>query len=120
MVAENHSYGNGSKRTAKSRSTNGPGKTTISRFVNPTLSLLVEGLCRIFLFCVVPPSDNSYCIPFRDGSYGLYLDDTLFQGTSARSITFANEILCSDTGPRLAGGAVGFECVGVEVWSVVS
>ncbi|KAF5353220.1 hypothetical protein D9756_007796 [Leucocoprinus leucothites] len=53
-----------------------------------------------------------------DGSYGLYLDDTLFEGTSARSITFANEVLCSPSGPRLAGGAVGFECVGVEVWGI--
>jgi len=55
-----------------------------------------------------------------DGSYGLYLDDTLFEGTSAHSITFANDILCSASGPRLAGGAIGFECVGVEVWGVSS
>ncbi|KXN87828.1 Oxidation resistance protein 1 [Leucoagaricus sp. SymC.cos] len=55
-----------------------------------------------------------------DGSYGLYLDDTLFEGTSARSITFANEVLCSASGPRMAGGAIGFECVGVEVWSIGS
>ncbi|EKM75119.1 hypothetical protein AGABI1DRAFT_132568 [Agaricus bisporus var. burnettii JB137-S8] len=55
-----------------------------------------------------------------DGAYGLYLDDTLYEGTSARSMTFDNEVLCSTLGPRLAGGAVGFECVGVEVWSVVS
>ncbi|KAF9442810.1 TLD-domain-containing protein, partial [Macrolepiota fuliginosa MF-IS2] len=54
-----------------------------------------------------------------DGSYGLYLDDTLYEGTSAHSITFGNEVLCS-SGPRLAGGAVGFECVGVEVWGVGS
>ncbi|KAF8147825.1 TLDc domain-containing protein, partial [Crassisporium funariophilum] len=51
-----------------------------------------------------------------DGQYGLYLDDTLFDGSSAPCPTFDNEPLCSP-GPRKAG-AVGFECVGLEVWGV--
>ncbi|KAG6827072.1 hypothetical protein H0H92_013325 [Tricholoma furcatifolium] len=51
-----------------------------------------------------------------DGNYGLYLDDTLFQGSSAACPTFANEPLCS-TGANNAG-VVAFECVGLEVWGI--
>ncbi|RDB18168.1 Oxidation resistance protein 1 [Hypsizygus marmoreus] len=51
-----------------------------------------------------------------DGNYGLYLDDTLFEGSSAPCPTFANEPLCSP-GPK-AAGVVSFECVGLEVWAV--
>ncbi|KAI0061362.1 TLD-domain-containing protein, partial [Artomyces pyxidatus] len=51
-----------------------------------------------------------------DGHYGLYLDDTLFDGSSARCPTFENEPLCSP-GPK-KGGTVTFECVGLEVWGV--
>ena len=52
----------------------------------------------------------------RDGHYGLWLDDTLTDGSSARSPTFANEPLCSP-GTR-QGETVKFECVGLEVWGV--
>jgi len=51
-----------------------------------------------------------------DGHYGLYLDDTLLDGSSARSITFGNEPLCSK-GPR-KGENVAFECVGLEIWGM--
>ncbi|EPS94800.1 hypothetical protein FOMPIDRAFT_1169299 [Fomitopsis schrenkii] len=51
-----------------------------------------------------------------DGHYGLYLDDSLGDGSSARCPTFENEPLCSD-GPR-QGENVRFECVGLEVWGV--
>ncbi|KAJ7658497.1 TLD-domain-containing protein [Mycena rosella] len=52
-----------------------------------------------------------------DGHYGLYLDDTLFDGSSARCPTFDNPPLCA--GAELKpGGSVNFECVGLEVWGV--
>ncbi|KDQ50806.1 hypothetical protein JAAARDRAFT_62966 [Jaapia argillacea MUCL 33604] len=51
-----------------------------------------------------------------EGRYGLYLDDTLLDGSSARCSTFENEPLCS-RGPR-QGEAVRFECVGLEVWGM--
>ncbi|EIN05656.1 TLD-domain-containing protein [Punctularia strigosozonata HHB-11173 SS5] len=51
-----------------------------------------------------------------DGHYGLFLDDQLFEGSSAPCPTFNNEALCSD-GPR-KGSTVSFECVGVEVWGM--
>lgn len=51
-----------------------------------------------------------------DGRYGLYLDDTLLDGSSARCPTFENEPLCS-AGPK-KGGSVTFECVGLEVWAI--
>ncbi|KAJ7271123.1 TLD-domain-containing protein [Mycena rebaudengoi] len=52
-----------------------------------------------------------------DAHYGLYLDDTLFDGSSARCPTFDNEPLCSDS-PDRKGVDVNFECVGLEVWGV--
>ncbi|KAJ3747196.1 TLD-domain-containing protein [Lentinula detonsa] len=51
-----------------------------------------------------------------DGAYGLYLDDSLFDGSSARCPTFDNEPLCSPGEKK--GRAVSFECVGLEVWGV--
>ena len=53
---------------------------------------------------------------YRDGRSGLWLDDTLIDGSSARCLTFDNEPLCS-AGPR-RGEAVTFECVGLEVWGI--
>jgi len=52
-----------------------------------------------------------------DGKYGLYLDDTLLDGSSAWCPTFANEPLCSDLGHK-QGDSVTFECVGLEVWGI--
>ncbi|KAE9393145.1 TLD-domain-containing protein [Gymnopus androsaceus JB14] len=51
-----------------------------------------------------------------DGAYGLYLDDSLFDGSSACCPTFNNEPLCSPGVKK--GRAVTFECVGLEVWGV--
>jgi len=60
-----------------------------------------------------------------DGHYGLYLDETLYEGSSARCPTFNNDPLCtSDPSPRNGGdgggngGTATFECVGLEVWGV--
>ncbi len=59
---------------------------------------------------------------FRDGHYGLYLDETLYEGSSARCPTFNNDPLCSSSGPSPDGGGgdgtATFECVGLEVWGV--
>ena len=53
-----------------------------------------------------------------DGHYGLYLDDTLNNGSSSPCPTFDNEPLCSP-GPKKAGTAtVEFDCVGLEVWGM--
>ncbi|KAG2357240.1 TLD-domain-containing protein [Suillus spraguei] len=55
-----------------------------------------------------------------DGHYGLYLDASLLDGSSAPCPTFDNHVLCS----RVDAGSVGvkkdvsFECVGLEVWGV--
>lgn len=70
----------------------------------------------------VPPhihfrSYITFYIQNRDGRYGLYLDDTLLDGSSARCPTFDNEPLCSSSGAK-KGGNVTFECVGLEVWAV--
>ncbi|KAK0469131.1 TLD-domain-containing protein [Desarmillaria tabescens] len=51
-----------------------------------------------------------------DGSYGLYIDANLLEGSSAPCPTFANEPLCSPG--HSIRGTVPFECVGVEVWRV--
>ncbi|KIL61651.1 hypothetical protein M378DRAFT_82211 [Amanita muscaria Koide BX008] len=51
-----------------------------------------------------------------EGKYGLYLDETLFEGSSARCPTFDNEPLCSPGANK--AGAVAFECVGLEVWGI--
>ena len=54
----------------------------------------------------------------RDGHYGLYLDETLYEGSSARCPTFNNDPL-SGPGPDGGGGGTAtFECVGLEVWGV--
>ncbi|KAM5534141.1 hypothetical protein V8D89_012161 [Ganoderma adspersum] len=51
-----------------------------------------------------------------EGRYGLWLDESLIDGSSARCLTFDNEPLCS-AGPR-KGDTVTFECVGLEVWGI--
>lgn len=56
-----------------------------------------------------------------DGHYGLYLDETLYEGSSARCPTFNNDPLCtSDISPSKGTDAstATFECVGLEVWGV--
>ncbi|KAI0289267.1 TLD-domain-containing protein [Russula brevipes] len=51
-----------------------------------------------------------------DGHYGLYLDETLYEGSSARCPTFNNDPLCASEPSK--GGTATFECVGLEVWGV--
>lgn len=54
-----------------------------------------------------------------DGHYGLYLDQTLYEGSSARCPTFNNDPLCASSGPGPDdSGTATFECVGLEVWGV--
>lgn len=66
------------------------------------------------LACMFIATDLS--VHYRDGNYGLYLDSTLTDGSSARCLTFDNEPLCS-AGPK-QGDSITFECVGLEVWGV--
>lgn len=67
----------------------------------------------------------TYCLPTlslifpaspRDGHYGLYLDESLFEGSSAPCPTFDNPPLCTP-GHRKAN-TVEFECFGLEVWGI--
>ena len=88
------------------------------RFVNRIIYLLEEGeQVVIYLFSFlsvlkIAKNNNS------DGHYGLYLDDTLYEGSSAPCPTFNNEPLCSP-GPKKPGTVtVEFECVGLEVWGM--
>jgi len=53
-----------------------------------------------------------------DGHYGLYLDDTLYDGSSAPCPTFNNEPLCSPGLKKAGTTTVEFECVGLEVWGM--
>lgn len=60
--------------------------------------------------------------PNSDGHYGLYLNDTLYDGSSAPCPTFGNEALCTGGekgGAKVGkGGTIEFVCVGLEVWGV--
>ncbi|KAH0834279.1 TLD-domain-containing protein [Lanmaoa asiatica] len=58
-----------------------------------------------------------------DGHYGLYLDASLLDGSSAPCPTFGNPSLCAPmphVSRELNGVAkdVSFECVGLEVWGI--
>ena len=73
-----------------------------------------------------PPWFCTILIQCRDGHYGLYLDATLLDGSSAPCPTFGNPPLCA-TAPHVseerngvvrAKGDVSFECVGLEVWGI--
>ena len=81
--------------------------------------IAIGGGFVIFLPCRPKPWLIYYHLSLcdRDGSYGLYLDETLFDGSSARCPTFENEPLCDMSGAR-RGHAVLFECVGLEVWAI--
>lgn len=81
--------------------------------MNLNTYLLVEGE----LFSSWPVHDPLLTRYFSDGKYGLYLDVTLLDGSSAWCPTFANEPLCSDSGHK-QGDTVTFECVGLEVWGL--
>ncbi|KAF8322248.1 TLD-domain-containing protein [Clavulina sp. PMI_390] len=51
-----------------------------------------------------------------DGRYGLFLDSSLFDGSTAPCPTFGNAPLC---GSPDASGTVRFECVGLEAWGIL-
>ncbi|KAI5985749.1 hypothetical protein EDD15DRAFT_2301126 [Pisolithus albus] len=57
-----------------------------------------------------------------DGHYGLYIDSTLLDGSSAPCPTFDNPVLCaqplSQMGASKGKTDVPFECVGLEVWGI--
>jgi hypothetical protein len=67
-----------------------------------------------FFFCPDNPELLTLYVT-SDGHYGLFLDDTLFDGSTAPCPTFGNEVLCGTPGRN---GEARFECVGVEVWGV--
>ncbi|WWC64170.1 uncharacterized protein I303_106778 [Kwoniella dejecticola CBS 10117] len=50
-----------------------------------------------------------------DGKYGLLLDSTFTQNSSATSPAYDNDVL-SDSIPRKSNQAWSFDCVGLEVW----
>ncbi|KAI6161063.1 TLD-domain-containing protein, partial [Pisolithus thermaeus] len=57
-----------------------------------------------------------------DGHYGLYIDSSLLEGSSAPCPTFGNPVLCarppSQVGATTGKKDVPFECVGLEVWGI--
>ncbi|KAI6134446.1 TLD-domain-containing protein [Pisolithus thermaeus] len=57
-----------------------------------------------------------------DGHYGLYIDSSLLEGSSAPCPTFDNPVLCprpsSQMGASTGKKDVPFECVGLEVWGI--
>jgi len=57
-----------------------------------------------------------------DGHYGLYIEASLLDGSSAPCPTFDNPALCARPSSQLASATgtkdVLFECVGLEVWGV--
>jgi hypothetical protein len=94
----------------------GPGKTTTSRCASPSRSLSVEGAYTCQSSTPGLTHRSGHRSFHRDGHYGLYLDETLYEGSSARCPTFDNDPLCASD-PR-QGGTATFECVGLEVWGV--
>lgn len=72
-----------------------------------------------FFFCSLATLIHFEYLPLSDGKYGLFLDSTFFDGSSARCQTFDNDVLCSTTNDRsVSTRTVRFECVGMEVWGV--
>ena len=55
---------------------------------------------------------DAFC---RDGHYGLYIDDTLIDGTTHHCQTFENDHLARGI---IIGNGMRFECVGLEVWGI--
>ncbi|KIM21395.1 hypothetical protein M408DRAFT_333476 [Serendipita vermifera MAFF 305830] len=65
-----------------------------------------------------------------DGKTGLYLASSLLDGSSAKSKTFDNDVLCAEEdvvensnsmgAPRLEGRTAKFEIIGLEVWGLVA
>jgi hypothetical protein len=61
---------------------------------------------------------HTFDMATREGHYGLFLDDVLQDGSSARCPTFGNEPLCAGAPATANAKSVPFECVGVEVWAI--
>ncbi|KAJ3933281.1 MAG: TLD-domain-containing protein [Lentinula lateritia] len=100
-------------RQSKGKGYYGSGESFLWRYVNGNLQVYKwTGKNEYVALC--EPEFLSF--GGGDGVYGLYLDESLFDGSSARCPTFDNEPLCSP-GDR-KGRAVSFECVGLEVWGV--
>jgi len=63
-----------------------------------------------------------------DGKTGIYLASSLLDGSSAKCMTFGNDVLCAEeeveeTGmgvARLEGRTAKFEIIGLEVWGLVA
>ncbi|KAK7032495.1 oxidation resistance protein 1 [Paramarasmius palmivorus] len=53
-----------------------------------------------------------------DGVWGMYVDGALEEGSSAKCVTFNNEVLCDRASGRRRGKEVLFDVVGLEVWGV--
>jgi len=105
----------GSTQKTHSKSSSVRTKTITSHFASLNASRLAEGMVAGFIApCVIWLTSLPWSC--SDGHYGLYLDDSLFEGSSAPCPTFDNEPLCSP-GPK-KGSTVEFECVGVEVWAM--
>jgi len=85
------------------------------RSVSPGSYLLLAGQYSPFLLV-----DDQLVLMCRDGHYGLYLDASLLDGSSALYPTFNNPVLCSCVDIRSVGikKDVSYECVGLEVWGV--
>ena len=72
-----------------------------------------------------------YASPISDdGKTGIYLAQSLLDGSSAKCVTFDNEVLCAEEGeegnatgtgvPKLEGRTAKFEIIGLEVWGLVA
>ncbi len=66
----------------------------------------------------------------EDGKTGLYIASSLLDGSSAKSMTFDNDVLCAEEeipdnqgsmgAARLEGRTAKFEIIGLEVWGLVA
>ena len=125
LVAVTGSCGRKLARAIRCECSIGRGRTTMLRYANQSRSLLVGGACRPVLSVTSHFILLTRCLIHSDGHYGLYLDETLYEGSSARCPTFNNDPLCtSDPSPGKGGngggngGTATFECVGLEVWGI--
>jgi hypothetical protein len=65
----------------------------------------------------------------EDGKTGIYLASNLLEGSSAKCMTFDNDILCAEDfvdgrgaahPAQLKGRTAKFEIIGLEVWGLVA
>jgi hypothetical protein len=72
--------------------TSGLARTTMSRYVNLNTFRLAASAYIFYFIYLLRLNLELYIIPNRDGWYGLYLDDTLLDGFSARCPTFDRSV----------------------------